>query len=150
MLVLVFSRVMKILIFIYICNILCAPRNPTSPSRNITKMLEHRANIGRKINSPNLKILVNMGTKNLQNRAQNPPNRAQMAPRGGQEGENFFFDKNKQTRRRVKEPHGPVSLADVLPKKMANKAPTWLPKWSQDGHKIDSQIDHVSWNRSLI
>ena len=37
-----------------------------------------------------------------------------------------------------------------LSEKVANKAPTWLPKWSQDGQKIDSKIDHVfdvSWNR---
>ena len=31
-------------------------------------------------------------------------------------------------------------------------APTWLPKWSQDGQKVDPELDHffdVSWDRCL-
>ena len=32
--------------------------------------------------------------------------------------------------------------------KVVNMAPTWVPKWSQDGQKIDAKIDHLfdaSW-----
>ena len=36
--------------------------------------------------------------------------------------------------------------------KVANMAPTWLPKWSQDGQKFDPKLDHffdASWGRFL-
>ena len=36
--------------------------------------------------------------------------------------------------------------------KVANMAPTWVPKWSQDGPKIDAKMHHffdASWNRFL-
>ena len=36
--------------------------------------------------------------------------------------------------------------------KVANMAPTWVPKWSQDGQKIDAKMHHffdASWNRFL-
>ena len=36
--------------------------------------------------------------------------------------------------------------------KVANMAPTWAPKWSQDGQKIDAKMHHffdASWNRFL-
>ena len=36
--------------------------------------------------------------------------------------------------------------------KVANMAPTWLPKWSHDGQKFDPKLDHffdASWGRFL-
>ena len=34
-----------------------------------------------------------------------------------------------------------IHLAFLI-EKVANMVPTWLPKWSQDGQKIDPKIDH--------
>ena len=37
--------------------------------------------------------------------------------------------------------------------KVANMAPTWLPKWSQDGPKIHQNLDHfldASWDGFLL
>ena len=48
-----------------------------------------------------------------------------------------------------------VALHNLPPlgaEKVANKAPTWAPKWSQDGPKIDAKMHHffdASWNRFL-
>ena len=45
-------------------------------------------------------------------------------------------------------PQGPPNLIENA----ANMAPTWLPKWIQDGQKTDPKIDHVldaSWDRFL-
>ena len=39
-----------------------------------------------------------------------------------------------------------------LVENVANIAPTWYPRWNQDGQKIDPKIDHffdTSWDRSL-
>ena len=37
--------------------------------------------------------------------------------------------------------HSWIHLAFLI-EKVANMVPTWLPKWSQDGQKIDPKIDH--------
>ena len=53
--------------------ILCASRNPTSPSRSRKTMIAHKANFIENLNSQTLIKKEKMGTKNLQNRAPNPP-----------------------------------------------------------------------------
>ena len=59
------------------------------------------------------------------------PNRAQMAPRGGQDAQKT----EKEDRPNKKEggaPQGPP----ILSEKVANMAPSWAPSWSQDGSKL--------------
>ena len=40
----------------------------------------------------------------------------------------------------------------IFSEKVASMAPSWVPKWSQDGRKIDAKINHffdASWDRFL-
>ena len=56
--------------------------------------------------------------------------------------------RNKEEGSTPQRPTGPPPGAE----KVANKAPTWAPKWSQDGQKIDAKMHHffdASWNRFL-
>ena len=74
-------------------------------------------------------------------------NRAQIGPRGGQDGEQT----EEKRQRNIK--MGSVDSAPLFyPKKVANIAPSWVPSWSQNGEKIDAKIDQkfdASWDRFL-
>ena len=55
-------------------------------------------------------------------------------------------------KQRNKKEGGTPQSRSILIEKVANMAPTWVPKWSQDGQKIDAKKHHffdASWNRSL-
>jgi len=74
-------------------------------------------------------------------------NGANMTPRWGQNGENA----GKENQRN-KNGGGARASPPMLAENGANIAPTWLPKWSQYGQKIDPQIEHffdASWDRFL-
>ena len=71
-----------------------------------------------------------------------------MAPRWGQQDSEKIEEKRQRNKKEGGTPQGPPILAE----NGANMAPTYLPKWSQDGQKIDPKIDHffdASWNRFL-
>ena len=73
------------------------------------------------------------------------PNRAQRAPRGGQDAPKT----EKKDRPNIKLP-GVKSRRRILSEKVANMAPSWLPKSKQNRRKIDAKFDRffdASWNR---
>ncbi len=70
-----------------------------------------------------------------------------MAPRWGHNG-----GKIEKKHQRNKEEGSTLQAPPPGAEKVANMAPTWVPKWSQDGQKIDAQMHHffdASWNRFL-
>ena len=75
------------------------------------------------------------------------PNRAQRAPRGGQDAPKT----EKKDRPNIKLP-GVKSRRRILSEKVANMAPSWPPKSKENRRKIDAKIDRkidASWDRFL-
>ena len=57
--------------------------------------------------------------------------------------------KNLKKRERNKKEGGIPQHRFILTEKVANMVPTWIPKWSQDGQKIDIKMDDfldASWD----
>ena len=60
------------------------------------------------------------------------------------------IEKNLKKRERNKKEGGIPQHRFILTEKVANMVPTWIPKWSQDGQKIDIKMDDfldASWDR---
>ena len=79
--------------------------------------------------------------------ARTVPNRAQRAPRGGQDAQKT----EKKDRSNIKLPCV-NSRRRILSEKVANMAPSWPPKSKQNRRKIDAKIDRkidASWDRFL-
>ena len=75
------------------------------------------------------------------------PNRAQRAPRGGQDAPKT----EKEDRPNINHPRL-VPRRRVLSEKVANMVPSWPPKSKQNRRKNDAKIDRkndASWNRFL-
>ena len=75
------------------------------------------------------------------------PNRAQRAPRGGQDAQKT----PKKDRSNIKL-HSVKFPRRILSEKVANMAPSWPPKSKQHRRKIDANIDrksYASWDRFL-
>ena len=80
-----------------------------------------------------------MAPKSLQNRGPGGGPRARglkIAPKGGQDG-----DKIEKKCQRNKKEGSILPRCSFLPEKVAKMAPTWPPKRSQNGPKIDAKID---------
>ena len=104
------------------------------------KWAENRANIdptwlqnGVKMTNKSIQKLPN----SIPNVAEGRENGAQMEPRRGQQTE-----KIKEKRQRIKKQGWTSQRRPSWAEKVANMAPTWSPKWSQDGQKIDAKIHH--------
>ena len=50
--------------------------------------------------------------------------------------------KNRTKNQSIKERAGLPQSRPILVENVANIAPTWHPRWNQDGQKIDPKIDH--------
>ena len=89
------------------------------------------------------------GAKILQNRAKMGPRGPEMEPQWGQDGVKTPNKSKKKTP--TQQQHGwSIFPPYMLIENEANMAPTWLPKWSQDGEQIDAKIYHfsdASWSR---
>ena len=88
-----------------------------------------------------------MGPRNLQNGGPNLPNRAQIAPRGGHDAQ-----KNEKEHTLNKKRGALGNGCPHFEEKVANMAPSWPPKSSQNRRKIDAKIDRkidASWDRFL-
>ena len=75
------------------------------------------------------------------------PNRAQRAPRGGQDAPKT----EKEDRLTINHPRR-IQPCRVLKEKVANMAPSWPPKSKENRRKIDAKIDRkidASWDRFL-
>ena len=75
------------------------------------------------------------------------PNRAQRAPRGGQDAQKT----EKKDRSNIKL-HGVKFRRRILSEKVANMAPSWPPQSKQNRRKNEAKIDRkndASWNRFL-
>ena len=60
--------------------------------------------------------------------------------------------KNRKQTQSNKERAGLPQSRPILVENVANMAPTWFSKWSQDGQKIDAKFDHffdTSWDQLL-
>ena len=66
---------------------------------------------------------------------------AKMEPKWGQDGVKTA-NKSEITRQRINKEGGVPQSRLILVEKVANIAPTWIPKWSQDGQKVNAKIDH--------
>ena len=78
------------------------------------------------------------------------PRGAKMEPKWRQDGVKTAKKSEKNTNATKKR----VASHSVPPgaEKVANMAPTWVPKWSLNGEKIDAKIDQkfdASWDRFL-
>ena len=77
-----------------------------------------------------------MGAKNLQNGAPTPLNRAQKAPREGQDNK-----KTEKEHRPNKKEGVTLQRTHILKEKVDNMAPSWLPKPTPNRSKIDANFD---------
>ena len=74
-------------------------------------------------------------------------NRAEIGPRGRQDDQ-----KIEKQHRPNKKGGGAPQPCTTLGENVANMAATWVPRWSQNGEKIDANIDQkidASWDRFL-
>ena len=79
--------------------------------------------------------------------AQTLQNRAEIGPRGVQDDQ-----KIEKYHRPKKNGGGVPQGTPIWEEYVANMAPTWVPKWSQDGPKIVAKMYHFfdgSWHRFL-
>ena len=76
------------------------------------------------------------------------PRGAKMEPKWRPNGVRMA-DKSKKNTNATKKRVAFYSAPPPGAEKVANKAPTWAPKWSQDGPKFDAKMHHffdASWN----
>ena len=135
--------------------ILCASRNPTSPSgaSSCAQRVQPRAETLMENFQNRAQSLVENRKNRVQTCLENPKiepqtfqNRAQKASKGSPEGAKS--EKQYRPNKKKRADKSTFGHPPFLSEKVANIAPTWPPRWCQDGSKIYQKMD-ASWDRFL-